>query len=125
MKGVKIDVSVSEMLKLREDGYSNKDIAQMLEISLPTVYKYIGKQCKHMESVYPQPTPKETVEEENRDVVRVISHVVSIDGFLFEVSNMARTITMSTADNQVLHFDREQIGRIARVLEVLMGYVGE
>ena len=52
MKGVKIDVSVSEMLKLREDGYSNKDIAQMLEISLPTVYKYIGKQCKHMESVY-------------------------------------------------------------------------
>lgn len=125
MKGVKIDVSVSEKLQLREDGYSNKDIARLLEISLPTVYKYIGKQRKHMESMYPQSTPKEKAEDVNRDVIRVVSHVISIDGYLFDVSNVTNTVTMSTADNQVLHFDRERIGRIAHALEVLRGYVGE
>lgn len=47
----KIDVSVSEMKKMREQGLSNKDIAHTLDISVQTVLKYIGPQGRRMESM--------------------------------------------------------------------------
>ena len=40
----RVNVTASEMMELREQGYSNHDIAAMLEISQNTVYRYIGKQ---------------------------------------------------------------------------------
>lgn len=40
----RLELSVSEIRQLREDGYSNKDIARILDISVATVYNYIGKQ---------------------------------------------------------------------------------
>ena len=46
----KLELTVSEMMQLRNDGYSNKDIARILDISLPTVYRYIGKQGCHIPS---------------------------------------------------------------------------
>jgi predicted transcriptional regulator len=39
------------MLRMREDGMSNRDIAKSLDISYQTVLKYIGKQGKRMESL--------------------------------------------------------------------------
>ena len=46
----RIELSVSEMMQLRKDGYNNKDIAKILDIALPTVYRYIGGQGRKMES---------------------------------------------------------------------------
>ena len=40
----KIGISKSEMLQMREQGLSNKDIANLLEISVATVFRYIGPQ---------------------------------------------------------------------------------
>ena len=40
----KLGVSKNEMLQLREQGYSNKDIANLLEIHYATVHRYIGAQ---------------------------------------------------------------------------------
>lgn len=40
----KCDVTASEMLEMRNQGLSNKDIANCLDISYATVLKYIGKQ---------------------------------------------------------------------------------
>ena len=37
-------VSRNEMLELRKQGLSNKDIANVLEISTATVFRYIGAQ---------------------------------------------------------------------------------
>lgn len=37
------EVTREEMLRLREQGYSNTEIAEQLECSYPTVIKYIGK----------------------------------------------------------------------------------
>ena len=42
--GRRIDITPSEMMELRNQGYSNKDIANMLDISHETVRKYIGNQ---------------------------------------------------------------------------------
>lgn len=44
IKGRRIDITPSEMMELRNQGYSNKDIANMLDISNETVRKYIGNQ---------------------------------------------------------------------------------
>ena len=37
------EVTREEMLRLREQGYSNTEIAEQLECCYPTVIKYIGK----------------------------------------------------------------------------------
>ena len=47
----KIYVTAAEMLELRKQGMSNHDIAKSLDISYPTVIRYIGKQGGRMESL--------------------------------------------------------------------------
>lgn len=47
--GKKCEVSASEMMEMRREGLSNADIAELLDISVPTVHKYIGKQGRRME----------------------------------------------------------------------------
>ena len=45
MKGKLIDdVSIAEMQKMREAGMTNQDIANALDVSYQSVYRYIGKQ---------------------------------------------------------------------------------
>ena len=40
----KLDISKSEMLRMREEGLSNRDIAKCLDIHYATVYNWIGPQ---------------------------------------------------------------------------------
>lgn len=49
--GRKIYVTAAEMLTMRENGMSNHDIAKALDISLPTVIRYIGRQDGRMEGL--------------------------------------------------------------------------
>ena len=44
----KLSITPGEILALREEGMSNHDIAAKLDISVATVYRYIGKQHKRM-----------------------------------------------------------------------------
>lgn len=37
------EVSVNELLELRAEGYTNAQIAELLDVSYVTIYKYIGK----------------------------------------------------------------------------------
>ena len=39
-----LDVTVQEMLRLREEGISNKQIAGQLDVHYNTILKYIGKE---------------------------------------------------------------------------------
>ena len=47
----KIGVSKTEMLHMRAEGLSNKDIANLLEIHPSTVYNYIGPQGGRMDDL--------------------------------------------------------------------------
>lgn len=47
----KIYVTAEEMLELRRQGLSNHDIAKSLDVSVPTVRRYIGRQDGHMEGL--------------------------------------------------------------------------
>lgn len=57
----KLGVSKSEMLRMREQGLSNRDIANLLEIHIATVYNHIGPQGVRMDNLaaFDEPKPKE------------------------------------------------------------------
>lgn len=42
------DVSVNELLEFRDEGYTNSQIAEMLDVSSVTIYKIIGKMPPEM-----------------------------------------------------------------------------
>ena len=72
----KIEVSRSEMLHMREQGLSNKDIANLLEIGPATVYRYIGAQRGRMENLAAFNEPKsekvETPKEEQKPAPKAV-----------------------------------------------------
>lgn len=72
----KIEVSRSEMLQMREQGLSNKDIANVLEISVATVFRHIGAQGGRMESLaaFNESKPKEveTPKEEQKPAPKAV-----------------------------------------------------
>lgn len=43
-KSILQDVSIDEMMELRNEGYSNHEIAELLDCSYQTVKRYIGNQ---------------------------------------------------------------------------------
>lgn len=76
----RIGVTASEMMALREQGYSNKDIANLLEISELTVRRYIGPQGKRMESLAAfkdnKPKKEEIPEIETPEIKRAVDQIV-------------------------------------------------
>lgn len=78
----KIDVSKSEMLRMRAEGLSNKDIAKCLEIHPATVYNYIGPQGGRMDNLaaFAEPKPKavETPKEEPKAVPKAVDNLKSV-----------------------------------------------
>ena len=61
----KLGVTRNEMMELRKQGLSNADIANVLEISKATVFRWIGPQGGHMDSLaaFAEPKPKTPTEE--------------------------------------------------------------
>ena len=72
----KIGVSKSEMLRMREQGLSNRDIAKCLEIHVATVYNHIGPQGGRMDNLAAFDEPKskevETPKEEKKPSPRAV-----------------------------------------------------
>lgn len=105
----KIELSVSELMQYRNDGYSNKDIARILDISVATVYNYIGKQgCRipsATASFISKPTTPPENEQKKTPEVTLVSRVVSIGGYLFELQSLTGTISVSFADGQSVKID--------------------
>lgn len=103
----KLELSVREMMQLRNDGYSNKDISRILDISLPTVYKYIGKQGCHIPSATASFVSKPIEEEPQQKAheIAVVSQVISVDGYLFEIPSMSSGMSVNFADGQLVKID--------------------
>ena len=72
----KLDVSKSELLQMREQGLSNRDIANLLEVHVATVYNHIGPQGGRMDSLAafdePKPQAVETPKEEQKPSPRAV-----------------------------------------------------
>ena len=119
----KIELSVSELMQLRNDGYSNKDIARILDISIQTVYNYIGKQGCHIPSATASfvSKPEMVVEAPPaRPEITVVSRVVSIDGYLFELPSLSSGMSVTFADGQLMKID--DVDRFIKALELAKEY---
>ena len=85
----KLGITRSEMLQLREQGLSNDDIANVLEISRAAVYRYIGKQGGRMENLAAFNEPKkekvETPTEEQKTPHKAVDSLEKV----FEVVKSA------------------------------------
>jgi predicted transcriptional regulator len=103
----KIGVTASEMMAMREQGLSNKDIANLLEINPLTVRRYIGCQPqRRMENMAAfKETPKEKKEPETvatPEIKRAVDEIVicnerlsSKSGNAFaEVDHMTKTVSL-------------------------------
>lgn len=117
----KLEISVSEMRELRNQGYSNTDIARILDISVGSVYNYIGSQKCRMESVIA--TEKENSTPPQTPQITVVSRVVSIDGYLFEISDLNNTISVSCADGQSMTVKQDDLERLLSALFMAQGYM--
>lgn len=50
MRGLIKDVSIAELEQLRKEGYSNREIAECLDVTEPTIYRYLGRNPKEIVS---------------------------------------------------------------------------
>ena len=73
----RVGVTASEMMALRNEGYSNKDIANLL-ISVATVGRYIGPQGCRMESMaaFAEKPKEETPKVETPEIKRAVDEIV-------------------------------------------------
>lgn len=120
----KIDVTADEMLQLREQGYSNIDIAASLDISVATVRLYIGRQDGRMESfaAFKNTPPRQKTEKETESM-----HVIpkynplpfkesySIGDYAIELNNDDRLVTVSAASGDII-FAYEDIPDLVQFL---------
>ena len=51
------EISISEMLTMRQEGLTNKQIAERLDISVSTVYQYIGRRSEAVKHAAVQRKP--------------------------------------------------------------------
>lgn len=143
------DVSIQELLRMREDGMSNAEIAEQLDVHVSTIYNYIGKQPAGMRRPHPskrsvdvlppailfgelelepeveEPESKPEVEVETpfeKSELRVVSRITHLESFSarYMISNGVVKITSKDMDMPVITFSKEELdGVVAELLEVL------
>lgn len=120
----KLECSVSELLALRERGYSNKDIANFLEVSVATVYRYIGGQGCRMDSVTrevevnPSPPPR-------RPQIQVISQTVAVGGYCFQIDTASRQVSVSLPNQAPFSIETDEIDRFTESLKQVQQFIEE
>lgn len=77
----RLEVTASEMLELRRQGYDNKQIAEQLEVSYVTVWRYIGKSDVERGNIICE---KSQIEPEKKEPkVVVLSETIAVNSFIF------------------------------------------
>jgi predicted transcriptional regulator len=114
-----IELSVSEMMRLREDGYSNKDIAKMLDISIPTVYRYIGSQGQRVPSVIAHWHEKEVEQpQEEKTQIQIIEQTIAVGGFCFKINQANKTITAMLPNQSEVCFSGDGVDEFVEALKM-------
>ncbi len=101
------DVTIQEMLTMRESGMTNDDIANALGVSYPTVYRAIGKQPSRggwvARSIHVKTQRVEAQTEEHDAVLPVVNRVTSLAGkwATYSVDAGEKTVKIECGDWQI------------------------
>lgn len=105
----KIGVTASEMRTMRENGMSNRDIANTLDISYSTVVHYIGKQGRRMDSLeaFRDTPPKKATAKEEPVVIpkyepKPIIERFKIGEFDVELDGEDRDVTIASDEDVIV-----------------------
>lgn len=116
-KRLSSEVSVTEMLRMREDEHmSNTDIAASLGISPMTVYRYIGKQGKEIHRTpvrNGQPKPYREpgqIKEEAPACLVVADKEIALEGMVghYNVAPKHKSVKICMADGSGMKLDFEK-----------------
>lgn len=122
------DVSVSEMLRMREEGMSNKAIGDALGVSSQTIYRHIGPQGPEIrrQPVYggkPKPYHEPEVEkkEEYPACLVVVNRAISLKGTVchYEIDPKSKLLKIIMEDGANMKLDFEKFGTFVEELEAI------
>lgn len=85
----RLELNTSELLEMRKQGMTNKEIAKSLDCSVNTIINRIGsmtKREKRLDGVKKLPPA------EKEAVVLKITESIAVNGFAFNISHMAETV---------------------------------
>lgn len=120
----KIHVTAAEMMEMRQQGMSNHDIAKSLDISVPTVRRYIGPQGERMENLaaFADPPTRKKTEKESAEMPVVpkyepkpFKEMYSVGDTSVELDNDDHLITMSSESGDIV-FAYEDIPDLVQFL---------
>lgn len=119
----RIDISADEMLRMREDGMSNHDIAAALDISIVTVRRYIGKQGCRMERLeafsdcQPKRQPEPEIKAEAYNLKPVIETYRAGDASVeVTIDHDKGEIVVSDAVGAEIYLSKEAAIELTRIL---------
>ena len=134
------DVSIQEMQQMRDDGMSNAEIAEQLDVCVDTVRKYLGKQPAGMRRarrtskqqvclpppapaiLFEEPEPEPEVVSHEIGGLRVVSRIMHLESSSarYMISNNVVKITSRDVDMPVITLTKDELdGVVAELLEVL------
>lgn len=83
------DISKGEMLRMRAEGLSNRDIAKLLDVHYATVYNYIGPQGGRMDNLAAFDEPKRKEVETPKEEPKAAPKAVDSLEMVYEVVKSA------------------------------------
>ena len=108
----KIGVTKSEMMELRRQGYSNKDIAGMLDICDQTVRNYIGRQDGKMNTLAAfKDKPKAKAAEAHGEVIPPYMPKVTREQYILGDDKLSETI-IATIKYDTERINLEMVGGV-------------
>lgn len=121
----KIELTVSELLEMRKQGYSNKDIAAFLDVSVATIYNYIGKAGRRMPSVTGGTLKRQSEKPtEAKTQIQIVSQTVAVGGYLFLINAADKSVTVSLPEQeQTIHLQADEIDKFKAALSSVQEFV--
>lgn len=124
------DVTIDEMLQMREQGMGNQDIADALGTTVATVRKYIGNQPKELYKArggYHPPKPKKEPEPEPSTAFLVVQNrEIELHGlqgkYMVDCKGRSVLVDINIFGEQTFTLSLDDVESIA---EKLTGFVGE
>ena len=114
----RLELSTSELLEMRKQGMSNKEIAKCLDISPQTVHNRIGGQGKRngkATGVSKLPPAEKEAE------VMIVTQNVMINGYGFEISHVGGFVSIAPPGNTewVMSLDTKNIDDLIAALKAV------
>ncbi len=114
------EITKSEMLSLREKGYSNSEIAEQLECCYATVLRYIGKSgMRRPTKSMPDKIQKEIIKPKNR--LHLVSKQYNGEAAAFNLTGEYITIIPHHAN---LCFEKKEFEELAKDIVAVSQIVG-